>query len=132
MVSAHEYAQALRSALDRTAPARVDEVIDRFATIVRKRGHGRLLPKIVAALSRGMILRERRVRTEVAVADATVIKTHAVAISEHARALGVPPETVTFVVDDTLIAGYRIRTRDRVLDASGKRALIELYRRLIA
>lgn len=132
MVSAHDYAQALVLALEHAGPTHADETIARFVAVVRRRGHGRLIPKIVAAFSREAGARERRTRMEVTVADPQVIKSNAKEIAGHAQALGVAPEALAFTVDETLIAGYRLKTRDRIVDASGKRALLELYRRLTA
>lgn len=132
MVSPQDYARALALALRHTDPTHADQVITQFVAVVRKRGHSRLLPKVVAAFVREVRARERQTRAQVFVASGMVIKTHAKEIAESARTLSIPPETLTFTVDDTLVEGYRLRTRDRIVDASGKRALLELYRRLIA
>ena len=132
MASSQEYARALALALDHTDPVQAEGVLTRFVALVQARGHKRLLPKIVTAFERDMDARKRMNETNVTVADAGVIKAGADEIAEHARAIGVPPEALLFVVDDTLITGYRMRTRDAIIDASGKRALLELYRTMVA
>ena len=132
MVTAHEYAEALTQALERTTPHETEAVIRRFVTVVRKAGHTRLLPKISRLFERLMKEKTQAAVTTVTVAQNEVIETHADRIAEGARTLGVDPKGLAFVVDPTLAIGYRMRTRDKILDASGKRALLELYRRMVA
>lgn len=104
----------------------------RLVAVVRKAGHTRLLPKISISFERLMKEKTRAAATTVTVARSEVIEAQAESIAEGARTLGVAPETLSFTVDPTLSTGYRMRTRDKILDSSGKRALLELYRRMAA
>ncbi|OHA84226.1 MAG: hypothetical protein A2408_03350 [Candidatus Yonathbacteria bacterium RIFOXYC1_FULL_52_10] len=126
-----DYARALASALDQKDSARAGEMIARFVALVRRRGHARLLPKIVTAFERDAHVRARANQAHVTVADEAVIKDQARSIAEHAQTIGVSSKDIAFTIDDTLITGYRIRTRDKIVDVSGKRALLEIYRRMV-
>jgi len=131
MVTAHEYAEALMQALEHTPPNETGGVIQRFVAVVHKAGQIRLLPKISTSFERLMKEQTLAATTTVMVARKEIIETEAKHIAQAARTLAVAPETLSFAVDPTLSTGYRMRTRDKIIDASGKRALLELYQRMI-
>lgn len=127
-----EYAQALIKALENTTREEAGEIVKRFIALVRRAGHIRLLPKIVAAYERLQKIREKRSGAIVSIAKEQDAQIYDRAIKEAVGELRVSSETITLRTDETLIGGYRVTTRDKMIDRSFKRSLSTIYHRAIS
>lgn len=126
-IAPRDYAAALVSAVSGRDEKDVPAAVARFVAAMRRRGLAVFLPQVLAALPR--VLRERAhgvVKVE-SVRPLTEEETAAAV-----RALGLKPEEVTVeaFVKAELLGGVRVATGDRVLDATAKRRLADLARRL--
>lgn len=119
------YITALLDSLRTTTD--VDGTLSRTYSVLQKRGHIRLWPAIL----RG-VLRELEAHTQADVAHVYVAKSTADVTAEIKQALASLGATDTYEqhIDDTLIGGYVVTYKDKILDASYKRKLVELYRRI--
>lgn len=116
-----QYAQAIFN-LSQREGAHAAEIVRALRAHLKEVGREKLLPRILRELKR------IEARTQ------SLVETFEVA-SEHekkhaqieAKELGV---TTDPVINHTLVTGWRSRTGSRVIDRSGKRALLELYRRI--
>lgn len=101
-----------------------------FAAVLlalKRRGHEKLMPRIYAELRK---LQARRPAAEVRYAREA---DKAVALAKAKELLAeVAPTELELCEDPGLISGYAIRGSDFRYDASARRSLIELYKRLVA
>lgn len=107
----------------------VDAVLASTKQLLTKKGHERLWPAVLHGALREL---EKRGRADVPqVTLAKEIEEKSVKISEALKALGVEAGAAYDVsVDDSLIGGFIVRYKDRMIDASYKRALVDLYRKV--
>ncbi len=118
------YAQALKSLLAREG-ANEKQVMDQFFAHLKATGRMKLLPGIVRELKKAqMLARSTDALVEVAHAGES-----AGAIAEAAKH-GIIAEHAH--VNPSLIRGWRARKDGMLIDRSGKRALVDLYRRITA
>jgi F0F1-type ATP synthase delta subunit len=85
------------------------EVFSGLKSVLARRGHERLLPRIVRTLEREVV---RRTDSAVVV---SLLKEMAVG------------EKPTVVIDETIIGGAKLRSGDTEIDATYKTTLINLY-----
>ncbi len=121
---AHQYAQALHRAVQErgTDP----KLFERLQAMLKRRGHYKLIPRIAAAYEK-LTGQERHDAVHVRVAREQEV--------EQARksAASLAPSIDPHVaIDEELVSGYTVQSRDFRFDASGRRTLIDLYRKLIA
>ncbi|MDB5237336.1 MAG: hypothetical protein JWL88_438 [Parcubacteria group bacterium] len=118
------YAQALKSLLSREG-ANEKDVMDQLFAHLKATGRMKLLPGIARELQKAqMLARSTDALVEVAHAGES-----AGALAEAAK-LGITAEHAH--VNPSLIRGWRARQGSTLIDRSGKRALIDLYRRITA
>lgn len=115
------YAQAIRAQVTKGTDESV--LFANLITHLKEKGRMKLLPKILAELT------ALQARTRVAEATVEVASDaeREAALSE-ARALGFDAESAS--VNPALITGWRARKGSALVDNSGKRSLLELYRRI--
>jgi F0F1-type ATP synthase delta subunit len=118
------YAQAILSLLSREG-ANEKQIMDNLFAHLKATGRTKLLPGISRELQKAqMYTKNEEAHVEVAHKD----ESHA-ALAE-ALALGI--EAKHAEVNPSLISGWRARKGSTLIDRSGKRALVDLYRRITA
>lgn len=129
------YAEALVQAL-RGGTVKTDKdikaLITRFRDVVKAHGHEALLGLIPRELER-VAERESSRNTATLITANTKSRTKWAHAYDHFEKEGIIPKGSTRhdIVDDSIIGGYQIKTRDTLIDASYKTSLVELYRNII-
>lgn len=118
-----EYAQALFD-LSQKPGADASELVKQLAVHLKKTGRLKLLPRIGRELGRI----EARAKTFGELLEVASESEKAQAERE-AKELGVNAKAQ---VNESLVSGWRARVGSRVIDRSGKRALLDLYRQIIS
>jgi hypothetical protein len=119
-----EYAQALHSLLTREG-ANEKHVLDQLFAHLKAAGRMKLLPGIARELQKV----QQRARSEGTLVEVAHKDEAHAALAEAAK-LGI--ESKHADVNSSLISGWRARKAGTLVDRSGKRALIDLYRRITA
>lgn len=125
------YAEALYGALGGKSESDAKKIFTRFRKVVSARGHERLLPFVAHELEK--IATREKAKNEVLLVTANDKSqskwTHAY---DHYEKEGVIPKHAARrnVVDETIVGGFQIRTKDTLIDGSYKKNLLELYRRI--
>ena len=122
------YTAAILDLIDQGIP--VDDVLRDVQAVMARRGHTRLYAQVLRTVARMLSARAARAGVTVAIARSSDAEVHAAAIKEAVAALA-SEGTYTTTVDPTLIGGFVARSRDRIIDASYKTALLRLYRSII-
>jgi F0F1-type ATP synthase delta subunit len=130
---AREYAIALSEVLgkeeDRDAK-KEEKYLENFLNILRSRGHISLLPKVVRELE--ALGEARESQTLLKVARESDQARYKEEIDAELSGLGKNRDDLRVEEDDTLVGGYALVTKDRLVDKTHKRYLLELYRKLTA
>ncbi len=128
------YAEALYGALQgETVRSESDskKIFSNFRRVVALRGHERLLPFIARELDKILVREKDNNEIMLVVADkkSTSKWVHAY---DHYEKEGIIPKGATRrdVVDESIVGGFQIRTKDTLIDASYKKSLVELYRKI--
>lgn len=130
---ARHYAQAIKYLLDTsTTDEGKDHIISQAAKTLIANGHRALAPKVQRILGE-MLVTEKRERT-IAVSSAAALTEADVSAllkeAPYATLLAGKHKFVERTVDPALIGGTIVRTRGMRVDASQKRALLDLYHHL--
>ena len=121
------YAQALAGVLAGKEERDLKGILVRLKEVLRLRGHQKLLPAIMRACTLELIKRER----------ASIVTMRTVSGASQKEILEqygemLPKEyTLRAVADPALASGFVLETQHRRIDASGKRALRELYQKIL-
>lgn len=118
-----EYAQALQNALQKGEKA--DTLVKRLSTHLAERGRLKLLPAILRELK---VLRQKQ-QLSAPVVEVASEKEATLAKREAAQE-GIEVAEVT--INPNLISGWRAMSGSTLVDRSGKRALSDLYRKIIS
>lgn len=126
------YAEALYGALEGKSESDSSQVLARFRTVLVARGHSAFLRFIPQELGK-IIEREKAHREVVLVtADDTSRTKWAHAYDHYEKEGAIPKGAVRRdIVDESIVGGFQIRTKDLLIDGSYKKSLVELYRRII-
>lgn len=116
------YAKALDN-LIRDRGMREDEAYEKLVTHLRATGRMKILPELLAEL-KTLQARQQSKGPLLEVASAS----EAAAAEAAAKKEGVEAKAV---VNPSLVRGWRLTTADTLIDRSGKRALIDLYRSIV-
>lgn len=123
----HAYAQALWKMLGKgTEP---DAAVRALRETLARRGRTALLPGIARALRRIAARESRRNAVTITVARAADASGAKAAAARALAEIGAGPHDVEVRLDDTLIGGWRIEGRGRLVDASFKTLLSAMYNR---
>ncbi len=117
-----EYAQALYE-LATKPDASADELVKKLVAHLKETGREKLLPGIARELNR-LGARKAAFGETLEVASAA----EAPRAEQEARELGI---TAAARVNGNLVSGWRARAGSRIIDRSGKRALLDLYRTIV-
>lgn len=126
------YAEALYAALKwRASESDFKKVFASFRKVVSNRGHDRLFPFIMRELEK-IIAREKIKNEVVLVTSERSSQSKWSHAYDHYEKEGIIPKgaTRTDAVDESIVGGFQIRTRDTLIDGSYKKSLVELYRKI--
>ena len=125
------YAEALAEALSGKSEKEGSVLIARFYEVIKSHGHAGLLPLIPAELEK-IEAREKAHREAILVtADTKSLTKWAHAYDHYYREALLPLDaTRRDIIDETIIGGYQIRTKDLLIDSSYKKSLVELYSKI--
>ena len=129
MTLAENYARALHEAASEKGKTS-RELFANFVAGLKRRGHEKLLSRIEAEYQK-LLVRDGKNIFHVTIASEKD-RAGAVAHLKEKMPEGVEKEDFEMCEDSNLIAGYSIAGPDFRYDASAKRSLIELYKRLTA
>ncbi len=127
MTLAESYARGLYEA-GKAAPASSHHKL--FAALLaalKRRGHEKLLPRIGREYKK-LALRAEKNTIRIRIAH----RNDASAAHKKAAELDANAQNIEAHIDESLVSGFLIEGPDFRFDASGRRALIELYQRLTA
>lgn len=105
----------------------VETVLKNVTALLEKKGHVRLWPAVLRGVLRDLEKRSNEIVPHVVVAKEAGANDET--IKQALMTLGAT-STPNTVVDSTLIGGFLVQYKDRMIDASYKRALIDLYRKV--
>lgn len=124
------YAQALWKMVEEGVEPK--EAVAKLREVLARHGRETLLPRIGRAFAR--IAARERAKSAVVLSvarekDARNAKQEAAGVL---RELAAGAEDVEIRVDDSLIGGWRLEGRERLVDASYKKSLLSIYNRATA
>lgn len=126
------YAEALYGALqgkDVKSESDSKKVLTRFRKVVSARGHERLLPFVARELEKIMSREKDKNEVLLVTADNKSVSKWSHAYDHYEREGTIRKgATRRDVVDETIVGGFQIRTKDTLIDGSYKKSLVELYR----
>ncbi len=106
----------------------IDEVLSIFQKLIAGKGHSRLWPSVL----RGAVVElEKRALREIP--KVTVAKEGGIdsrALADAIAAVAATSEQVHTIVDPAIIGGFTLQYKDKVVDKSYKRALLDIYRKV--
>ena len=117
-----EYAGALFNLLQKP-DAKAEELVRQLVAHLKETGRQKLLPRILIELQR-LDARSKSFGEQLEVAS----EGERARAEQEASALGI---TARATVNTDLVTGWRARSGSRVVDRSGKRALLDLYRQIV-
>jgi F0F1-type ATP synthase delta subunit len=123
------YAQALFDLTKHASGDECERIRANVLATLKRRGHEKLLPRIVAEYERRMHSHDSAKPT-IMVAHESDVQLNSDAINRAAAALGTDRAALAVAIDPTIVGGFSIRTESAQFDATHKRALISLYHHL--
>lgn len=126
------YAEALYGALEGKSDSDAKKLLARFREVLSVRGHGALLRFIPHELER--IAERRKASNEIILVTAdTKSRTKWTHAYDHYEKEGIIKKGSMRreIVDESIVGGFQIRTKDILIDGSYKKPLVELYRKII-
>ncbi len=125
------YAQALYDALRGKNENDAPKIMASFHEVIKAHGHTGLLGLIPAEFAK-IYDREKAGKEIILVTCDEKSRTKWVHAYDHYESEGLLPKDATRrdIVDDTIIGGFQIRTKDLLVDGSYKRSLLELYQNI--
>jgi hypothetical protein len=130
-MKAFEYAEALHLALQGKGAKEADRIIARFFEVVRTRGHAGLLGFVSRELDK-IVMRNESQNEVVLVTSDKKSQSKWLHAYDHYQREGVIPSEKgeRHEIDQTIVGGFKIRTKNLLVDGSYQRLLIELYRNI--
>lgn len=124
-----KYTQAVIELLINGMP--VDAVLSGLKTSLKKNHHAKLYVKVLAEVSHMFARRAGKNMSVVTLAKETDEKLFAEQIQAALDTLGVKEKPYDVIVDETIIGGHIVATKDKRVDQSYKHALLQLYRSVV-
>lgn len=121
------YAQALYKAGSANAPG----VLKNLEVLLQRKGHERLMPAIAREFKR-VLQRQVDAQGILEVARTGDVSKLTAQVAYAASKLNLNPDNLDVRENPDLVGGYLMRTKDSQIDGSYRRALLNLYSRLIA
>ncbi len=116
-----KYAKALFELLK--SSENTDELISRFFDYLKQKGKIKLLPRITFELER-LIEKEKKTSAKLIIASEKFKKQ----AEKTAEMLGL--DSYEIKLDESLVGGYQVKSKDFIWDASFKAYLLQLYNKL--
>jgi F0F1-type ATP synthase delta subunit len=129
-MNATSYAQALEIALRKKSEDVQAQLVKNFLVILRSRGHQKLLPNIVHELEKRLTREQESVKILFAREEDKI--RYKENIQADLLEIAKEKEEQSQEIDEKLVGGYRVETKNILIDRSYKRALIDLYQKLLA
>lgn len=108
----------------------VDKALSGVRAVLTEKGHLRLWPQILKASMR--VLESKLKQSEPHVMVAKEGQISKAELEKALATLGVTDfSTVNIAVDETLVGGFTARFKGKLIEASHKKALLDLYNRII-
>lgn len=125
------YAQALYEVL-LSHKGDENKLLGNFRETVVRNGHAHMLPKIIRSFERIEAKKQKEARIEVTSATALSEKevSELLKKSPFKNALSISHRSVVRKVDETITGGVVVRTSTMRIDASHKRMLLDLYKKI--
>ncbi len=117
---AFQYAQAL-SILATHSPELSDKYMDNLLSHLKKAGRMKLLPHIYTAL----LVDQKRIEKGRSVIEIATEKDRASAVAKATESLGL--KNIRVIERPELLRGWRIRTKNMLIDSSAKNNLLQMY-----
>lgn len=126
-MDAHQYATAMVAVV--TGGTDPEQALAGLDRTLKRRGHTKLRTAILLRVLTLLTEEEKRNTPTVRIARKEDVATYESAIQKLATELGLSG-TPAVVIDDSLIGGYVLETKDTLVDKSYKRTLLSLYRNI--
>ncbi len=107
------------------------EAVAKLHEYLEKRGRANLLPKIAHAFARIASRESARKTMVLSVARQKDVSRAEREAKDILEELGASAKDVEVHVDDSLIGGWRLEGRERLVDASFKKSLLSIYDRVL-
>ncbi len=120
------YITALTEALLDTKD--IDGALESTQALLAKKGHVRLWPSVLKGVIVALEKKETEDTPRIIVAKESAKDSEAIKAALLKLSIQNQPDTVE--VDSSLIGGFVVQYKDKMVDASYKRALIDLYRKV--
>lgn len=120
------YITALTAALLNTKD--IDGALGRAHALLVKKGHIKLWPVVLRGVEKALLKKEIDDTPRLIVAKESAKEGEAIKVA--LAKLSVVTNTPKVEVDSSLIGGFVVQYKDRMVDHSYKRALIDLYRKV--
>lgn len=126
-----EYARAVHETLGSREGKEESKIAESLLRVIRFRGDQKLLPSIILELQTlDSDEKDSDVPTLVIAreGDEGVLEEE---IRKDREAFGFKSTKCRVRIDDSIIGGYRLESKDQLIDRTHKRALLEMYRKMI-
>lgn len=128
------YAEALVSVLEKNEKAskkEIADIVERFHALVKARGHEGLLKFIPRELSRIAERRAEDNRVTLVTADSKSRSKWDHAYDHYVKEGIISKDSPKHdLVDENIVGGFQIRTKDTLIDGSYKKSLLDLYKNI--
>jgi F0F1-type ATP synthase delta subunit len=122
------YAQALYQMLKEGM--RPKEAVAKLRAVLRRQGRERLLSRIEHAFARIATRNEKKNTVTLSIARAKDKRKAQSAVKGLLKEMGISSKELAVEIDESLIGGWRLEGRERLVDASFKKDLLSLYNRV--
>ncbi len=130
-MKAREYAEAIYEASKGKSDNGLDGIVSNLYLLLERKGHMSILPIILSELEKIDKKRSDTKELVITVASEDEKETQNEFIEKDISILKAENLKQRIVVDDTIIGGYELRALGLRLDRSYKRALLNMYTKLI-
>ena len=126
-----DYVYALSQVLVGKSAQEKEFLYANFIGVLTARGHLKLLPHIQSALQRISQARERRENIRVSTRSPEAHRRFRGSIETYVKEFGGQNTDVEEIIDENIIGGFRIEGKDHLVDASYRKMLLELYKKMV-
>lgn len=109
---------------------KIDSVMERLKEVLDKRGHMALYERVLIDLQE-IITQATETPTKITLAQLEDRKKHEQEITKILSEYKITEEP-EYVADETIVGGFIIESKDKMVDRSYKRSLVSLYRSVIS
>lgn len=125
-----KYAQALYHITKDKSEKDQKRFFDNFIKVLKRDGHFSLLPKILKSLREIYLKEYKKDNIDLIVSDEKFKDKYKKEIKNYKKYIDLNQE-ITTKVDNAIVGGFIIHTKDVVVDGSYRRGLVNLYNKFI-